>query len=216
VGGEPTMTAVSGPLVTALERTWEDIRRHHPDVPPVVVAIGSGTLRERAGQVRLGHFAAGRWHAEGHELPELFVGGEGLERGANELLGTLLHEAAHGLASARGVQDTSRQGRYHSGRYRALAQELGLEVKRTGSIGWSDTTVLPETERRYRAALHRLSAAPGGIPPCRAPRRWPRQQQQRRRLGVPVPAADPGRSHRGGEGPHRVRRVQLAIRLGDE
>jgi hypothetical protein len=189
VGGGATMTALSGPLVTALERTWEDIRRHHHEVPHVVVTIGSGTLRERAGQVRLGHFAAGRWHAEGHELPELFVGGEGLERGANELLGTLLHEAAHGLASARGVQDTSRQGRYHSGRYRALAQELGLEVKRNGSIGWSDTTVLPETERRYRAALDRLSAAlvayrhaeprgagrasnnNGGVLVCRCPRR---------------------------------------------
>jgi hypothetical protein len=60
VGGEPTMTAVSGPLVAAVERAWEDIRRHHPEVPAVVVAIGSGTLRERAGQIRLGHFAAGR------------------------------------------------------------------------------------------------------------------------------------------------------------
>jgi hypothetical protein len=88
MGGEATLTALSGPLVTALERTWEDIRRHHHEVPHVVVTIGSGTLRERAGQVRLGHFAAGRWHAEGHELPELFVGGEGLERGSGTSCGT--------------------------------------------------------------------------------------------------------------------------------
>jgi hypothetical protein len=30
------------------------------------------------------------------------------------VLGTLLHEAAHGLAQARSIQDTSRQGRYHT------------------------------------------------------------------------------------------------------
>ena len=106
---------------------------------------------------RLGHFAAARWRAGPDEVPELFVGGEGLERGPNELLGTLLHEAAHGLGSVRGVQDTSRQGRYHNERYRALAEELGLRAARIGAIGWSDTTVVPETELRYRSALERLS-----------------------------------------------------------
>ncbi len=150
---------VSGALVTAIEGAWADIRFHHPEVPAVVVAMGSGTLRERAGQVRLGHFAAARWRAGPEEVPELFVGGEGLERGANELLGTLLHEAAHGLGSVRGVQDTSRQGRYHNERYRALAGELGLRAKRIGAIGWSDTTVVPETELRYRSSLERLGAA---------------------------------------------------------
>lgn len=152
-------TGVSGALVTAIERAWADIRRHHPEVPAVVVAMGSGTLRERAGQVRLGHFAAARWRAGPDEVPELFVGGEGLERGPNELLGTLLHEAAHGLGSARGVKDTSRQGRYHNERYRALAEEVGLRAARIGAIGWSDTTVLSETELRYRSALDRLSTA---------------------------------------------------------
>jgi hypothetical protein len=38
-------------------------------------------------------------------------------------------------------------------------RQAALEVKRTGSIGWSGTTVLPESERRYRTALDRLSAA---------------------------------------------------------
>ncbi len=152
-------TGLSGALVTAIERAWADIRRHHPEVPAVVVAMGSGTLRERAGQVRFGHFAAARWRAGSDEIPELFVGGEGLERGAKELLGTLLHEAAHGLGSARGMQDTSRQGRYHNERYRALAEELGLRAARIGAIGWSGTTVLPETELRYRSALGHLADA---------------------------------------------------------
>ena len=43
----------------------------------------------------------------------MLVSGEGLQRGPTDVLGTLLHEAAHGLAQARSIQDTSRQGRYH-------------------------------------------------------------------------------------------------------
>jgi hypothetical protein len=49
------------------------------------------------------------------------------------VLDTELHEAAHGLAAARGIQDTSRQGRYRNARYRGLAEELGLAAGHAGS-----------------------------------------------------------------------------------
>jgi hypothetical protein len=56
----------------------------------------------------------------------VLISGEGFGRGPPEVLGTLLHEAAHGLAKTRGIKDTSRQGRFHNLRYKALAEELGL------------------------------------------------------------------------------------------
>jgi hypothetical protein len=144
-------------LVTAMDRTWAAIQARHPAVPAVVIALGAGSGRGRG--LTLGHFAPGRWqHGEG-TLPELFIGGEGLARGGRELLGTLLHEAAHGVAAARGIQDTSRQGRFHNTRYADLARELGLEVAKTGTIGWSATTVPDATAARYRAELRRLDAA---------------------------------------------------------
>jgi hypothetical protein len=89
----------------------------------------------------------------------MFVGGEGLERGSRAVLGTLLHEAAHGAAASRGVQDTSRQGRWHNTRFRALAGELGIEVEKDASRGWSTTTVPDATAAVYRGELHRLDAA---------------------------------------------------------
>jgi len=58
-----------------------------------------------------------RWHDDARQLPEVFVGGEGLARGPAEVLGTLLHEAAHALADVRGIKDTSRQGRWHNARF---------------------------------------------------------------------------------------------------
>lgn len=87
--------------------------------------------------LRLGHFGAERWRlgADERTVPEVFIGGEGLARGASPVLATLLHEAAHALASVRGVQETSRRGQYHNKHFRALAEELGLHVDYDQRIG---------------------------------------------------------------------------------
>ena len=89
----------------------------------------------------------------------MLVSGEGLQRGPVDVLGTLLHEAAHGLAHARGLRDTSRQGRYHNKRYAQLAVELGLDVAVQQPIGWSHTTIPEPTAGRYAAELEELAAA---------------------------------------------------------
>jgi hypothetical protein len=60
------------------------------------------------GTLTLGHFAGDRWQRwDGGSLPEMFIAGEGLDRGAVGVLGTALHEAAHGAAVVRGIQDSS-------------------------------------------------------------------------------------------------------------
>jgi hypothetical protein len=141
-------------LLAALERTWQTIRRRHPDVPDAVLVIASGS----AG-TRLGHFAPHRWQVAGADRHEVLVGGEGLQRGALDVLGTLLHEAAHGLAQARGIADTSRAGRYHNRRYATLARELGLDVSTVKPIGWSATTVPEQTLAGYAGPLEELQAA---------------------------------------------------------
>lgn len=146
-------------LVAALDRVWAAIRRCHPEVPEVVITLGSGSLGSPAGRITLGHFAADRWQRGDGRLPEMFVAGEGLAHGAREVLGTLLHEAAHGLADARGIQDTSRQGRYHNSRYRDLATELGLEISKVDGIGWSGTHVPDETAAAYQDELAELAGA---------------------------------------------------------
>lgn len=152
--------SVTLPLVAALEAAWARIRALHPDVPPVVITLGSGTAGERPGRVTLGHFAAYRWqHLRDGDMAELFVAGEGLALGAREVLGTLLHEAAHGLAHARKIKDTSRQGRYHNTEYKKLAMELGLTVAKRDPIGWSETSLPDSTAAQYAAELDRIAAA---------------------------------------------------------
>jgi hypothetical protein len=143
-------------LVAALERIWQTIRRRHPDVPDAVLVVASGAAGKR---LNLGHFAPHRWQVNGADRHEVLVGGEGLRRGALDVLGTLLHEAAHGLAQARGIQDTSRAGRYHNRRYATLAGELGLEIANLKPIGWSATTVPEATAAGYAGQLEALGAA---------------------------------------------------------
>jgi hypothetical protein len=148
---------VTGPLVVAIERTWAAIQERHPDVPDVVLTLGNGSARP--GQLTLGHFHDGKWATGDTRMPELFVGGEGLARGPRAVLGTLLHEATHGVAATRSIKDTSRQGRYHNTRFRDLATELGIRVERDPRIGWSITTVPEATAQHYGDQIAALDTA---------------------------------------------------------
>lgn len=169
---------IGSPMVAALESAWAAIRARHPEVPAVVLLLGAGSIGAPAGSLRLGHFAAMRWHTtsdnddhatgvtgaggpgpDAARLPEVFVGGEGLRRGPVDVLGTLLHEAAHALAHVRGIKDTSRQGRWHNARFKALAEELGIEVTKDPRIGWSPTTIPAATRESYASVIAELGAA---------------------------------------------------------
>ncbi len=146
----------AGCLVAALESAWEMARTRHPEIAPAVIVVASGTS---GGAPRWGHFAACRWRraADGGQLAEILIAGEGLDRGAVPVLGTLLHEAAHALAHARGIADTSRQGRYHNARYRYLAEELGLVVEQVPVIGWSRTAVPAATAEGYATEIEAIA-----------------------------------------------------------
>lgn len=77
-----------------------------------------------------GHHWPERWVLDGQDAvraPELFIAGELLAAGGRAVVEVMLHEAAHALATRRGIKDTSAAGnRYHNKRFVALAAELGL------------------------------------------------------------------------------------------
>jgi hypothetical protein len=151
----PLADPASSLVVAALEQIWAAIRRNHPQVPAAVLVVAPGGDGRR---LKWGHFAAGRWQVADTACPEVLVSGEGLARTPREVLGTLLHEAAHGLAHVRRIADTSRGGRYHNRRYRELAGELGLEVAHVDPIGWSATTVPEATAARYVQVVQVLAS----------------------------------------------------------
>lgn len=183
-----TRGGMSSPMVIALETAWAAIQARHPELPVVVIVLGAGSAHG-AGAIKLGHFASLRWHAldqaptpnreqqhhdehhdehggeqhdargSGSRWAEVFVGGEGLARGPAQVLATLLHEAAHALAHVRGIRDTSRQGRWHNARFKALAEEVGISVAKDPRLGWSPTTLPAATRATYATTIAELGAA---------------------------------------------------------
>jgi len=159
------------PLLAALETTWDAIRTHHPGLPPAVLRLSQGHDPRHPDRSIRGHWSPCTW-----QLGEVMLAGERLRDGAAGVLATVLHEAAHDLAHARGIQDTSRQGRHHNHRYRDIAGELLLDVSRDDRLGWTVSELSAAARERYAAALEELAgtvrlyrltftAAAGGVPP---------------------------------------------------
>jgi hypothetical protein len=148
-------------LVAALEHCWAVIRTRHPEVPAAVIVVASGSPTKASDTLKWGHFASLRWQHGTHRLPEVLVSGEGLSRTPAEIFTTLLHEATHGLADVRNIQDTSRQGRWHNKRFATLAAELGMDTTRHDKFGYSPCTLRPTTASHYRSSIDRLAAALG-------------------------------------------------------
>lgn len=165
-----TRTETGSQLIGALEAVWTAIQHRHPDVPDVVIITGSGNMGLGLKWGHYGHdfWANGRFvvDTEGtcwrDRKPELFVGGEAIGQGAHMVLETMLHEAAHAIARVREIKDTSRQHRYHNGRFRELAEELGLVWKHDKPhqvLGFSDMLIANYTREVYADVLAELDAA---------------------------------------------------------
>ncbi|GAB3823884.1 hypothetical protein GCM10027610_001390 [Dactylosporangium cerinum] len=150
-------------LVATLESAWAAIRRQHPEVPAVVIVVGDGSPKKPNENLRYGHFAHARWQAGDTRLPEVMVSGEGLSRDAAAVFTTLLHEAAHGLAAVRDIQDTSRQGRWHNKQFAKLAAELGMTTTKDDKLGFSPCTLTDIARQRYAPSINALNTAIGAF-----------------------------------------------------
>lgn len=164
----PSDDPVSSALVAACEQAWSDIKKHHPELPDAVIVLGTGMKGGRL--VKLGHWWQSQWVADGKARAEVLLAGEALHLPADDVLEILLHEAAHGVNSARGIKDTSRGGRYHNEKYKVTATEVGLHVERADPYGWAKTTLTPASRERYADTVERIKdhlriarALPAGI-----------------------------------------------------
>jgi hypothetical protein len=150
-------------VVKLLERVHERIRQNHPGVPAVVIVTGAG-IGVFGG--KWGHFRPQGWTAQDEDkkathIHEMFMAGETLAKGSRQVLQTMLHESAHAECEALGIQDTSRQGRWHNKAFLAKAQELGLEYRKDKAnpqIGYSEVVLKDETVEEYRDLLDALDA----------------------------------------------------------
>lgn len=151
------MTTLSA-TTHATERALTAIRLVHPDVRPAVMVI----YRHEKGD-RRGHYAPESWLVAGKDgaEDEIHISSTILGEGAESVLRTLLHEAAHSIAHSRGVQDVSRQNRYHNTRFKRLAEDMGLCVSEEPdpTYGYMTTGLKEQTKAKYRTVLAELQEA---------------------------------------------------------
>jgi hypothetical protein len=156
-------------LLVALDDVYASLRADHPDLPRALVTVEEPhpAVTHRAACWRAGRFVTAAGIFEGRiafgypsphrGVPRVLFGGQ-----PAVILEVLVHEAAHALATARGVADTSRRGTYHNTRYRDLAAELGLDVAKDEKWGWSRTTPSAALLARYERQLAAVTAAVPG------------------------------------------------------
>lgn len=134
----------ASPLVRALEDAWAELQERHKGLPDVVVVLGTGSIGGTLDH--WGTWTEASWSVGGTETGEFKLSGETAAEGAEKVLEVLIHEAAHALNGVRGVQDTSRQGRYHNVNFLNTAVEMGLSVEKDDTYGWAHTTYTPREE----------------------------------------------------------------------
>ena len=98
-------------------------------VPIITVQSKPGTY---------GHCSAAKvWQRPDGSTYELNIAAEVLNYAIEETLDTMLHEMVHLYCRENGIQDTSRGGKYHNGRFKAEAEKRGLTCFRCGQYGWN-------------------------------------------------------------------------------
>jgi hypothetical protein len=191
-------------LIEALAAIWTKIRTLHPDVPGVVLLPAPALQRNV-----LGHFAPLRWrpNTEGDVgfFHEVVVVAEHMNREPNDILETLIHEAAHAQNFNRGIKDCSKN-QYHNRKFKVAAEELGLVVHQVKHYGFAYTELADGTADRYRAEVHHLTDVLVHRRSSWAPTPTPTSNTD---SGVATPTGTAGPS-----GPPRHRRMRVICSCG--
>ena len=139
------MRATLAPTVQALTEAYRLIAETE-GLPEAVIVV-------KRDSKAWGHFTPATTWSDGEtKAHEIMVSGENLARGAREVLGTLLHEAAHAKNHAEGVRGTDSNGR-HNKSFANQAEAFGLKIsERVKSHGGSFTQVPDECAERWADA----------------------------------------------------------------
>ncbi len=119
-----------------------------------VVVYVAGTPKSR-----YAHFLDNAWRGEGGWVPEIVLNATHLDRPTEDILTTILHEIAHAYAASQGINETSRDGRYHNRRFAEIAIQLGTHVVHDDRIGHRTRGLSPAGRERYADLLHVLGDA---------------------------------------------------------
>ena len=82
---------------------------------------------------------------------EITISAEYLNRPVEEICATLLHEMVHLYNGLNKVEDTSNNFVYHNKKFKTESEKRGLIIEHAKTIGWSVTTLKPETKELIKS-----------------------------------------------------------------
>lgn len=138
-------------LTVALEKAHQIIKEETG--APSATILATRNLKGRKG-----HFTTGTpWKSGENSFHEIAFNLEHFTTG-EELLSTLLHEVAHSLNFANGIEDTS-SNQYHNAKFKTQAEALGLKTVEVKGKGHASTVLTEFGAKRWAKALKLISDA---------------------------------------------------------
>jgi hypothetical protein len=149
--GKASKAEALSTLTRALEQAHELIKTE-TGAPRATILV------TRALKGRKGHFTPFTpWQNGGESFNEIAFNLEHFTTG-EEILSTLLHEVAHSMNHANGIQDCS-ANQYHNAKFKSQAEALGLETHEIKGKGHASTTLTAFGAKRWSKALAILTKA---------------------------------------------------------
>lgn len=101
------------------------------EVPIITVQSKPGTY---------GHCTTAKvWRRKDSNTFELNIAAEVLDWKIEEIIDTILHEMVHLYCRTHDIKEVSRGGKYHNGKFKELAEKVGLKCIKCGQYGWNTT-----------------------------------------------------------------------------
>lgn len=126
-------------VLDELHRAFDYFNEEFVDgiLPKVII-----TIQESGRKNALGWYGKGFWSDKtcGGSACEINISAEHMNRSADSILETLLHEMAHLYNSVKKIRDVS-SGQYHNKKFKTAAELFGLTVEKGGTRGWAWTTL---------------------------------------------------------------------------
>lgn len=113
------------------------------ELEKVVITFESGYKKGAYGWIH----TVKDWQTSKAERYNINISADYLNRSREAIIATLMHEMCHLYALQNEIQDTSRSGIYHNKKFKKIAEEHGLIVEEADKIGWSVTTLKPDTKK---------------------------------------------------------------------
>lgn len=152
-------TAAAPSKAEALSIVTKALEQAHDIIKAEAGAPRATILVTRALKGARAHFTPYTpWKAGEVSFNEIAFNAEIFAEGAASVLGSLLHEVAHSMNHAEGVQDCS-ANQYHNRHFSKRAEALGLKTEQVQGKGYARTTLTELGAKRWAKALRIIENA---------------------------------------------------------